>query len=107
MGFSKLKYKIKLFIRFVVFALLNRIVICSSKLKQDRVLFLSDVRDVLDGNLGYVYNYLDDKEYEKIILFKKDRKEKRSFKNKLKLIYFLSTSKYIVLDDFSRFISTY
>lgn len=105
MGFSKLKYKIKLFIRFVVFALLNRIVICSSKLKQDRVLFLSDVRDVLDGNLGYVYNYLDDKEYEKIILFKKDRKEKRSFKNKLKLIYFLSTSKYIVLDDFSRFIS--
>lgn len=105
MKISKLKYKILLFIRFVVFAFLNRVVICFSKLKQNRVLFLSDVRDVLDGNLKYVYNYLDDKKFEKITLLKKDRKEKRNFKDKIKLIYFLSTSQYIILDDFSRFIS--
>ena len=71
-------------------------------LKENRVLFISDVRkDIGDGNLAYIYNYLPEK-YEKVTSFKSDRRIKRSLKDRFKLIYNLSVSKYILLDDFSR-----
>lgn len=69
-------------------------------LKKNRVLFLSDVRkDIGDGNLGYIYNYLP-KEYEKIVFCKADRSVSRGLLSKIKLIYNLSVSKYVLLDDF-------
>ncbi len=69
-------------------------------LKENRVLFISDVRgDIGEGNLAYIYNYLPSK-YEKVTSFKADRRIKRSILSKIKLIYNLSVSKYVLLDDF-------
>lgn len=70
-------------------------------IKENRVLFLSDVRkEIGEGNLAYIYNYLPEK-YEKITFFKADRSVRRSLIEKIKLMYNLSVSKYILLDDFS------
>jgi len=103
-----IKKKIKKIItmnKILVLAILNRLLSLIFKLKNNRILFLSDVRNVLDGNLKFVYDMLDDSKCEKILSLKSDRKEKRSFKEKFKLLYYLTTSKYIILDDYSRMIS--
>lgn len=92
-------------IKILIFAILIRILSLVLKLKNNRILFLSDVRNVLDGNLKFVYDMLDDEKCEKVLSLKSDRKEKRKFKEKFRLIYYLATSKYIILDDYSRMIS--
>ena len=65
---------------------------------KNKVLFLSDVRENLGGNLKVMYDYIGD-EYNKIVSLKGDRRVQRSFKEKVKLIYHLSTSKYILLEN--------
>lgn len=85
--------------------IISRIFCMALKMKENRILFLSDVRDVLDGNLKFVYDMLEDEKCEKVLSLKKDRKAKRSMKEKMKLVYYLATSKYVLLDDYSRMIS--
>lgn len=102
---KKVIRKIITTIKIFTFAILIRILSIVLKLKNNRILFLSDVRDVLDGNLKYIYDALDDNKCEKVISLKKDRKEKRKLKEKFKLLYYLATSRYILLDDYSRMIS--
>jgi len=102
---KKIKRNIRISCRNFSFYLLNYFFIIFCKLKPNRVLFLSDVRDVLDGNLKFLYDVVAEEEYEKIVLLKADRRYKRSFSEKFKLVYFLSTSKYILLDDYSKGIS--
>lgn len=70
------------------------------RLKKNKVLFISDVRNVLDSNLKYVYDNLDGNKFEKIVDLKQDRAYHRSFFKYIKTIYDLTTSKYIILDDF-------
>ena len=91
--------------KILIFAIIVRLVSLVLKLKNNRVLFLSDVRNVLDGNLKFVYDMLDDSKCEKVVSLKSDRKEKRKIKEKFRLLYYLATSKYIILDDYSRMIS--
>jgi len=97
--------KIKTCVRIITFYVITRFLSCFLKLKDNKVLFLSDVRNVLDGNLKFIYEYISDEEYEKILCLKSDRKEKRKFKEKINLLYNIVTSKYILLDDYSSFIS--
>jgi len=85
--------------------LISHILCIVLKMKENRILFLSDVRDVLDGNLKFIYDMLEDEKCEKVLSLKKDRKAKRKIKEKLKLVYYLATSKYVLLDDYSRMIS--
>lgn len=73
-------------------------------MKKNKVLFLSDVRIEMGGNLEFIYNRLNDN-YEKVILFKPYRGYHLSFKENLNRIYHLTTSHYIILDDFSKSIS--
>ena len=76
------------------------------KLDERKVVFLSDVREVLGGNLKCIHDAIkDNKDYDIIFEFKADRREKRSLKDKIKLIKTLSTAKYILLDDYSRSIN--
>lgn len=98
--FGKIKRAIgQLFIIFF-----NRI-FCILPIKENRVLFISDVRkDIGDGNLKYIYDYLPEK-YEKVTSFVPDRRIKRSIKERIRLIYNLSVSKYIMLDDFCQYTS--
>ncbi len=70
------------------------------RLKKNKVLFISDVRNVLDSNLKYVYDNLDGNKFEKVVDLKQDRAYHRSFSKYIKTIYDLTTSKHIILDDF-------
>lgn len=74
------------------------------KLKENKILFISDVRNVLGSNLKYVYDNLSDSEFEKIVDLKEDRKYHRNIIRYLKTIYNLTTSKYIILDDYILYI---
>lgn len=94
--------KIKRKIKILICIILNRIFILIFPLQKNKVTFLSDVRKVMGGNLECVYEYLDDCQYKKIIALKGDHRDKRGFIKKIKLIYHLSTSHYILLDDLSR-----
>lgn len=102
---KKLKKRIITGTKIFIFVILVRMLSVVLKLKNNRILFLSDVRNVLDGNLKFVYEMLDDKKCEKVMSLKADRNEKRKFKDKFKLLYYLVTSKYIILDDYSSTIS--
>lgn len=68
-------------------------------LQKKKVCFLSDSRDVMGGNLGAIYDYLEDKDYHRVVMFKMDRRLERKFSQELKLIIALVTSRYILLED--------
>ena len=69
-------------------------------LQEAKVLFLSDVREELSGNLAYVAKALPD-EYKQVYSFKADRRQRRSFREYLALCFHLATARVIFLDDFS------
>ena len=95
----KLMRKIRTAIRVVPFMIINRVISIFVKVKESRVLFASDVRKELGGNLKFVYDYLPES-FEKIIDLKEDRRIRRSFMNYLRLAYNMAVSKYILLEDF-------
>lgn len=104
-----IKKKLKRYIRIirrsvnqVILIIANRIMCMIFKLKNNRILFLSDMREKLGGNLECLYNIIPDDKYVKVISTKADRRDKRSIKEKIKLTYNLSVSKYILLDDLSK-----
>lgn len=68
-------------------------------LRTKKICFLSDSREVMGGNLGAIYDYLENQDYQRVVMFKMDRRIKTSFFQKLKLIYTLVTSHYILLED--------
>lgn len=94
--------KIKTAIRIVVLKLINLVLRLFTKIEDNKVLFLSDVREKLGGNLELVYNMLPDEKYNKKVSLKVDRREKRTIKEVKELVYNLATSKYIILEDLSR-----
>ncbi|QBP41942.1 CDP-glycerol glycerophosphotransferase family protein [Paenisporosarcina antarctica] len=71
---------------------------------ENRILFTSDSRAVLGGNMEFVYNRMIDRDLKKDfdikMLFKKNITDRRNFLDKLKLPYYLATSKTILVDDF-------
>lgn len=95
---NKIFRKIKIIVTQICIIILNRIFIIFTPLKQQRVLFISDNRKELGGNLKYVYDILPE-QFEKVISIKVDRREKSGIKQFLERIKYLSTSKYILLED--------
>lgn len=102
---KRIKNRIKRKLRFLVFQFMNWYYCKRNPLDENKVLFLSDVRASLGGNLKYVYDNLEGTSYNRVVVLKEDRKVKRTFSQKFELCYELSTAKYIFLDDYSRFIS--
>lgn len=70
------------------------------KLKENKVLFISDARSILGSNLKFVYDSIDKNKFEKIVDLKEDRRNHRGVVKYIKTIYSLTTSKYIILEDF-------
>ncbi len=99
---KKNRKKFKRTLNQIILIIANRIMCIIFRLKDNRVLFLSDVRENLGGNLEYLYNIIPDDKYVKVVSTKADRREKRSIKEKIRLAYNLSICKYVLLDDFSR-----
>lgn len=97
--------KLRRWIGYKAFRIMNACFSCLYPLDNKSVCFLSDVRTVMGGNLKCVYDYLEDKDYKRIIEFKADRRVKRNFKQQLRLARHLSTSRYIILDDYATVIN--
>lgn len=89
-------------IKLVIMTFLNRILILFTKVEKNKVLFLSDVREKLGGNLEVVYNMLPDDKYNKKVALKEDRRKKRTLKESLNLALDLATAEFIVLEDLAR-----
>ncbi len=79
---------------------LNRIFLIFPTVK-NRVLFLSDVRGEPSGNFKFVYDAICGNGYDIKFSLKKDRRIRRSLAQWLKQCYWLATSAYILLDDYS------
>ena len=88
-------------VKSMAFYMLTWIYSLRYPMQENKVCFLSDVREVMGGNLKSVYDYLEDKNYERVVLFKGDRRIRRTKEQRKQLLYELTTSKYILLDDFS------
>ena len=95
----------KKLVAVIIFRLLNQVFGLLFKLNPRRVVFFSDVRANLGGNLEFIHNYLDGSDYERLLILKRNRKSRRRIKDKFAMVYHLSTAKYIILDDYSVFIS--
>ena len=92
-------------LRYIVKLTLIRIVGAFSKVKENRVLILSEVRKQLGGNLQMLDEAISPKDYEKVYYLKESRQTKTKFKEKIKEYKLLCTSEYILLDDFSSCVS--
>ena len=97
--FKKFVKKLKIAIRMIPFLAINRSIMLLVKVKKNQILFASDVREEMGGNLKYVYDYLPDT-FRKVTDFKRDRRDRRGLTQYLKLAYYMTTSAYIVLEDF-------
>lgn len=97
----KKKHKnLKRYIGNIVFQTLYKIE-KNFKVKENRVTFLSDSRVDLTGNFEFVYKELVSRGgYDIKHILKARIDAKKTLKEKLDFIYYISTSKYIILDDY-------
>lgn len=96
--------KIKKAMEQIAFFVYNRIGNLFIGLDEKKVLFASEAREELKGNLKAVYEKLPE-DYVKVIHIKGDRRDSKGFKETLRLWRDLTTAKYILLDDFYGLIS--
>ncbi len=89
----------------IFFMILNRIIGLFTSVQTNKILFISDVRAELGGNLKNVYDYLDPDQYIKVTYLKADRRERSSFFVFLQFIYDMTTAEYIMLEDYFRYTS--
>lgn len=94
-----MKRRISKALNLICFFAYNRIAAVFLKLKDKKVLFLSESHQSLDGNLKAVWDDLDDS-YEKIARITPDRRQEIGLLDKLRLWKDLTDARYIILDDF-------
>lgn len=94
-----MKKKIRKAVEIIAFFVYNRIGCIFIKLDDHKVVFASEARSELKGNLKAVYEKMPS-EYNKVIHIKSDRRDTYTLKKTLKLWYDLTSAKYILLDDF-------
>lgn len=71
------------------------------EVKSNRVVFLSDSRVDFSGNFEFIYKELQSRGvYEVKSILKPSITAKRSIADKIRFLYYISTSKYILLDDY-------
>lgn len=97
--------KIKKAMEQIAFFVYNRIGCLFTKLDEKKVIFASEAREELKGNLKAVYEKLPE-DYVKVVHIKGDRRDAKGIKETLRLWRDLTTAKYILLDDFYGLIST-
>ncbi len=100
---QKLKAKIYPFLqkgkRIFQITLYN-VFVHTTKCKEKQVLIASNTKETLYGNLAYIYDELKKYDYDiHILLMNKGNFFKRHTYN-LKMLYYVATSKFILIDDF-------
>ena len=97
--------KIKGVINAVIFIIINRVLCFFTKVEEKKVLFASDVRSGTGGNYSFILEWLAGKGYEVIYDFKADRRVKRGLRGSLALVYKMTISGSILLEDYFRYIT--
>ncbi len=97
--------KLKKAIELIAFFAYNRVGSIFMKLDTKKVVFASEARENLKGNLKAVYDKFPE-EYVKVIHIKNDRRDGLSIADTVALWRDFTTAKYIVLDDFYGLISS-
>ncbi|SPP27740.1 CDP-glycerol--poly(Glycerophosphate) glycerophosphotransferase [Brochothrix thermosphacta] len=96
-----IKHNIKNMLEHAVFFIIKKII----PLKKNRILFTSNSRELLSGNLKFIYEELvsrDIKEYWDVkVILKGTHSKKRTLVEKLIFPYFAATSKKIIIDDYN------
>ena len=88
-------------VRQIFYIILYKIFCLFNRLNDDRVLFLSASRASLTGNFKFVYDEIKKKnKYDINLMLKSSLKVRYTFSQSIRLVYLISTSKYIYLDDF-------
>jgi len=91
--------KVKKAIELIAFFVYNRICGFFMSLDEKKVVFASEARENLKGNLRAVYEKFPDS-YDKVIHIKGDRRDSYGLRDTLKLWNDLTTAKYIKLHLF-------
>lgn len=91
--------KIRKALVLMAFAMYNRIVALFIKVDENKIVFASEARETLKGNLKVLYEQMPDT-YVKKVYVKSDRRDSIPLKETLALWKDLTTAKYILLDDF-------
>ncbi len=100
-----MKRKLRKAIELIAFFVYNRIGCIFMKIDSKKVVFASEARHEIKGNLKAVYQRMPDG-YKKIVHLRGDRRDGSSISATLKLWKDLTTAKYILLDDFFGPVST-
>ena len=103
--FLKIKKTLKIFLQrlrrsdYIVFYTFFKL---TTKLENNKILFLSDSREELSGNFKFVYDELmrDKNKYVISTILKRSIKTKKTLKEKINLCKEMAKSKYVLLDDF-------
>lgn len=103
-----MKRKVLKALDLICFYIYNRIGAIFMPLEENQVLFLTEARSDLDGNLKAMYDYIakTKPQYEAVVFVKADRRNRDSFGRRMEIYKALTTSKYVFLDDFYGITST-
>ncbi len=104
----KLKRKIKKGINSLIkpglFFIANRVYSAFLPIDTNKVLFASDDRKEMGGNMEFVRNALPEG-LKPVYHFRADRRDKRTFSDIMSVIRDMSTSRYIILEDYYKYTS--
>lgn len=86
----------------IYFYVYNRLISVFCAMDENTVVFLTDARDRIDGNLKAIYDFMEKSncDYKKIVFTRGDKRKAMSFRQFKTICRVMTCSKYILLDDF-------
>ena len=96
---------IKSFMLRVYFIIIHEILRKVTSIEKNKVFFISDVRENIEGNFEYIWKYLDEYKYNKVVYLKGDRRNNGGILSFNRMIYDFTTSEVILLEDYFRYTS--
>ncbi len=84
----------------LILIIIYNICVHTTKCHENRILIASNTKDYLYGNLLYIYEELKKYDYDICILLKNKGNLFEKVMYSLKIVYYVATSKYILIDDF-------
>lgn len=84
----------------IIQIIIYKVFVHTLKCHERRILIASNTKDKLYGNLSYIYEELQKYDYDIKVLLLNKAKLWDKIRYNLKLLYYVATSKYILIDDF-------
>ena len=101
---KKLKRKFNTLVKPGLFFVMNRVYSMLLPVDKTKVLFASDDRKEIGGNMEFIRDALPEG-LKPVYHFRADRRDKRSFSDIMEMIRDMSTAGYIILEDYYKYTS--